>query len=133
MAIGLRKTVPTKQGIGTRGRAETDDLFEIANLFPRTTGLPMTVWVSPRGRARHDARIKICLTPGPRMDVTNTAVVGLRPRPRLIKGRLAAPDLDLVVQWIALNETVLIDFWNGAIDTVELGGRLRKFGPDAGP
>jgi hypothetical protein len=34
--------------------AETDDLFEMANLFPRTTGLPMTVWVSPRGIARHD-------------------------------------------------------------------------------
>ena len=26
---------------------DTDDLFEMANLFPRTTGLPMTVWVRP--------------------------------------------------------------------------------------
>jgi hypothetical protein len=31
---------------------ETDELFEMANLFPRTTGLPMTVWVSPRENAR---------------------------------------------------------------------------------
>jgi hypothetical protein len=35
------------------------DLFEMANLYPDTTGLPMTVWVSPRGTARHDARIKV--------------------------------------------------------------------------
>ncbi len=37
---------------------ESDELFEMANLFPRTTGLPMTVWVSPRGNARHDVRVK---------------------------------------------------------------------------
>ena len=30
------------------------ELYEMANLYPRTTGLPMTVWVSPRGNARHD-------------------------------------------------------------------------------
>jgi hypothetical protein len=129
VAIGLRKTVATRQGAGTAQKSGTVDLFEMANLFPRTTGLPMTVWVSPRGRARHDARIKVCLAPGPRMDVTNTAVVGLRPRPRLIKGKLPAHELDLVAQWITLNEAVLLDFWNGAIDTVELGGRLRKLGP----
>ena len=125
MAIGLRKTVATRQGTGTGQNSGTVDLFEMANLFPRTTGLPMTVWVSPRGRARHDAHIKVYLSPGPCMDVTNTAVVGLRPRPRLIKGRLPGPELDLATQWIGLNEAVLLDFWNGAIDTVELGTRLR--------
>ena len=35
---------------------EAEDLFEMANLYPDTTGLPMTVWISPRGNARHDAR-----------------------------------------------------------------------------
>jgi len=39
--------------------AETEDLFEMANLYPGTTGLPMTIWVGPRGRARHDVRIKV--------------------------------------------------------------------------
>jgi hypothetical protein len=27
---------------------EPEDLFEMPNLYPSTTGLPMTVWVSPR-------------------------------------------------------------------------------------
>ena len=44
------------------------DLFEMANLYPATTGLPMTVWVSPRGHARHAARIKVCMTHGNKMD-----------------------------------------------------------------
>jgi hypothetical protein len=76
MAIGLRKTVATRQEAGNQQNADAVDMFEIANLLPRTTGLPMTLWVSPRGRLRHDARIKVCLTSGPRMVVTNTAVVG---------------------------------------------------------
>jgi hypothetical protein len=31
----------------TEPAAEAEDLFERANLYPDTTGLPMTVWVSP--------------------------------------------------------------------------------------
>ena len=27
-------------------KGESDELFEMANLFPRTTGLAMTVWVN---------------------------------------------------------------------------------------
>jgi hypothetical protein len=42
---------------------DADALFEMANLFPGTTGLPMTVWVSPRGNARHDVRVKVNMTP----------------------------------------------------------------------
>ena len=104
---------------------EVDELYEMANLFPRTTGLPLTVWVSPRGRARHGARIKVSFTPG-RMDIGHTAVVGIRPSPRLIEGNLAPADLELVSQWIRLNETALMDFWNETIDSVELGSRLKK-------
>jgi hypothetical protein len=104
-----------------------DELFEMANLFPRTTGLPMTIWVSPRGGARHDARIKVSLTPG-KMDITNTAVVAIRPQPHLIQGALPPGDLATVQAWITLNEAALIDFWNETIDSVELGSRLRKLG-----
>jgi hypothetical protein len=56
---------------------DNEDLYEMANLYPDTTGLPMTVWVSPRGNARHDVRIKVNMTHGDRMDITNTAVVAV--------------------------------------------------------
>jgi hypothetical protein len=100
--------------------------FEMANLYPRDTGLRMTVWVSPRGNARHDVRIKVCTTPGDRMDATNTAVVALRPRPRVVQGELVADDFAAVARWIASNEPALIGYWNGDLSTVELARRLRK-------
>jgi hypothetical protein len=123
--------VLTGRAIRPRGAAtsrrdrEADDLYEMASLFPRTTGLPMTIWVSPRGRAKHAARIKVSTTPG-RMDIGQAAVVGIRPTPRLIEGDLRPADLRLVARWITLNEETLIDFENETIDSVELGGRLKK-------
>ncbi len=77
----------------------------------------MAVWVSPRGHARHDARIKVCLTPG-RMDIGDTAVVGIRLVPWLIEGDLPPADLHAVSRWVALNEAALIEFWNEDIDTI---------------
>jgi hypothetical protein len=106
-----------------------DALFEMANLFPRTTGLPMTVWVSPRGGARHDARIKVSLTPG-KMDIQNTAVVAIRPDPHLIAGDLSGDDMAAVSRWITANRDVLIDFWDEAIDSVELAQRLVRLDHD---
>lgn len=102
------------------------DLFEMANLYPGTTGLPMTVWVSPRGNARHDARVKVNTSHGRRMDPSNTAVMGIRPRPQLIEGVLAPSDRIAVEGWITLNTDALIDYWEGSIDTIELGARLKK-------
>src|SRR5215211_6337869 len=82
---------------------ETEDLHEMANLYPDSTGLPMTVWVSPRGNARHDVQIKINMTHGDRMDITNTAVVAVRPAPRILAGQLPSADVQAVFPWISLN------------------------------
>jgi hypothetical protein len=113
--------------IGSQGAAalEPEDLFEMANLFPRTTGLPMTVWVSPRGNARHDLRVKVNMTHGNQMSATNTAVVGIRPAPHLIAGRLSPEDQRAVFQWVALNAGALVSYWDGQIDTIQLGQLLK--------
>ncbi len=53
----------------------------MANLYPRTTGLPMTVWVGPRGNARHDVRIKVNMThgePDERWTILRLSGFGLR-------------------------------------------------------
>jgi len=109
--------------------SETEDLFEMANLFPATTGLPMTVWVSPRGGARHDVRIKVNMTHGNQMNAANTAVVAVRPRPNILAGRLAVDDERAVFRWVALNEAALIAYWNGQIDTIQLGRLLQPLPP----
>jgi len=108
-----------------QGEQSNVDLFTMTNLYPRRTGLPMTVWVSPRGRARRAARIKVNMTHGPRMTIGNTAIVRLQPTPRVILGQLSAADRQAVFQWIVINEAALIDHWNGVIDGGDLIERLR--------
>jgi hypothetical protein len=105
---------------------DADELFEMANLFPRTTGLPMTVWVSPRGNARHDARVKVNMTHGDQMDIANTAVVGVRPSPRVIAGHLPPDDQRAVFEWVSLNTAAIVEYWDGRIDTIELGQQLKR-------
>jgi len=107
----------------------SDELYEMANLYPRTTGLPMTVWVGPRGNARHDVRIKVNLAHGNQMNIDNTAVVGVRPAPHLVAGRLSSDDGRLVFEWIRLNVGTIIAYWDGDLDTAELIQNLKPLPP----
>jgi hypothetical protein len=86
----------------------------------------MVVWALQRMRARHDARVKVMQTHGPRMDPSDLAVVAVRPAPRLVTGHLPAADFQAVSDWIRLNEPVLIDYWEERIFTDELLARLRR-------
>jgi hypothetical protein len=112
---------------------EGDDLFEMANLYPRETGLPMTVWVSPRGNARHDVRVKVNIIHGNQMNISNTAVVGVRPTPRVLAGRLTPSDAQAVFQWVTLNTDTLVAYWEGRIGTIELAAALRPIPAPAPP
>jgi len=98
----------------------------MANLRPKDTGLPMVIWVSHKGYARHDARVKVCQSPGDRIDIEDMAVVSIRPEPTLVEGALDRDSLKLVQRWIALNETALIGYWNGELDTVEMLQNLKR-------
>ena len=105
---------------------EDRDPFETANLYPRTTGLPVTVWVSPRGGAKHDVRVKVSSAPGDWMDIADASVVGVRPEPALLHGSLPPESFAPVQRWIRLNTPALVAYWDGEIDTVELAGRLKR-------
>lgn len=117
-----RWLVKADEGLQTESKTSlgADDLFEMANLFPGTTGLPMTVWVGPRGNSRHDVRVKVDMLHGNHMDPSNTAVVGLRPTPHIITGTLSQDDENAVYQWISLNIALLLDYWEGAIGPSQL-------------
>src|SRR6266850_1476887 len=48
---------PPHKGMSARRRPavnEADALYEMVNIYPADSGLPMTVWAGPRGKARHD-------------------------------------------------------------------------------
>lgn len=101
------------------------DDWELMNLVPADTGLPLTVWVGPRGGAKHDVRVKVCTVPGDRMIADEVAVVAVRPTPRLLHGRLSTADFDAVSRWLALNEALLVDYWDGRITSRPFAAALQ--------
>lgn len=102
------------------------DIYEIANLFPRNTGLPVTVWISPRGGARHEVRIRVNPRSGDRIDFEDAAVVAVRPSPRVVHGELSLATWRQVSAWVELNAEMIVDYWDGRLDTTELGSRLQR-------
>lgn len=109
-------------------RASEDELYLMSNLHPEDTGLPMVVWLSHRGRARHDARAKVQQSHGSRAAPYDTVPIAVRPEPAVVAGQLPAADLRVVSDWIKLNQTVIIDYWERAIGTLELAVRRADAG-----
>jgi hypothetical protein len=70
--------------------------------------------------------VKVNTTHGNQMNIANTAVVGVRPSPHVIAGHLSPDDQRAVFEWVSLNTTALVAYWEGRIDTIELGQLLRR-------
>lgn len=87
--------------------------FEMANLFPKHTGLPFVVWISTRGGARHDVRVKV--------SANAKAMPG-----EIIEGEMDAEAFRLLEAWICLNRSPLISYWEGEIDTQDALEALSK-------
>jgi hypothetical protein len=104
-----------------------EDLFQMASLSPSLTGLPMVVWISERGGARHDARVRVSLVYGWRARPDHTALVSLRPDVRAVAGPALDPrDLELVRHWVDLNRDALLAYRNGDLLTDEVIAKLRS-------
>jgi hypothetical protein len=93
------------------------DLFLMSNLSPKKTGLPFVVWISPRGNARHDVRVKVSRSPKAMPEEFIT--VAVRPEIRIMGGALPLSDFNLLKRWIELNQEALVRFWNGDIEYTE--------------
>jgi hypothetical protein len=90
---------------------EEQDLFEMVNVRPEISGLPFIVWISEKGDARHDVRVKV--SPGPRVREFS-ATVSVRPEVEVLAGEMSARDL-LVREWIELNRDTIVKYWTGDI------------------
>lgn len=96
---------------------EGQALFDMANLRPERTGLPFIVFISQKGGARHDVRVKIAH--GAKVRPSEMVTVAVRPNVRVIRGALDPGDLARLAKWIELNRDVLVDYWNGNIEYTE--------------
>ena len=70
---------------------------------------------------------------GHRASPYDTATVVVRPTPHAVAGSLPAADLRAVSEWIRLNESVIVDYWEGTIGTGELMRQLRPISPPIPP
>lgn len=102
----------------------TEAPFEMANLFPKHTGLPFVVWISVRGGARHDVRVKVSANAKAIPDEMTT--VGIRPEVQVIEGAMDAKSFDQLKAWIELNRATLLSYWEGEIDTQDALEALTK-------
>ena len=103
-----------------------DELFFMVNIRGRSSGLPMNIWIGPRGHARHAARVKVQMDHRPQFDIDQLAVVSVEDDPpQVIEGHLGGADLDLVRRYIALNKPAILDHWNEQTDGLELSRALQ--------
>jgi DNA polymerase II small subunit/DNA polymerase delta subunit B len=93
---------------------DEEDFFEMANLSPKDTGLPFVVWISSKGGAQHDVRVKV--SRGPKATPSDLVSVALRPDIHVVSGTLSGNELKLLQQWIKLNWDVIVAYWEGEIE-----------------
>ena len=98
-------------------KPEGQALFEMANLRPERTGLPFVVFISQKGGARHDVRVKVAH--GARVRSSDMVTVAIRPSVRVVRGKLDPSDLAQLSRWIDLNRETLIKYWDGVIEYTE--------------
>ena len=105
----------TEIGEGTQDDCEL--LFEMANLVQRDTGLPFVVWISPKGNARHDVRVKVSRSP--KAVPSEMVSVAIRPNVHVVEGKMSDSDLKLLHRWVELNCDVLVRYWDGDIESTK--------------
>jgi hypothetical protein len=105
--------------------AEEELLEHMGSFRKDRTGIDNTIWVSPRGRSRHAARIKVAIDPPDSLDPTSvTASVTIHDG-SVVAGDVPRHVLRQVQEFVKLNREVLTDFWEMRIDTHQLDQRLK--------
>jgi hypothetical protein len=90
-----------------------EDLFLMTNVHPKRTGLPFVVYISEKGGARHDARVKVAAAEGP---PNWKAVVSVRPSVAVLEGALSGRELAALTAWVELNRETIVLHWAGGFD-----------------
>ena len=106
-------------------RAEEELLEEMVSYRKSVTGVENTIFISPKGNARHAPRIKVAIEPPLSVDPrSKTASVAITDG-AVMAGEVPAWLLDQARRFIDANRDVLLDYWEYRIDTEELRRRLK--------
>jgi hypothetical protein len=109
--------------------AEEELLEHMASFRTDATGVDNTIWVSPKGRTRHAARIKVAIDPPDSLNATSqTASVAVHDG-SVAEGHIPSHILRQVQEFVRINRGVLMEYWEERIDTRQLDQRLKPIEP----
>jgi hypothetical protein len=101
------------------------ELEEMVSFRKNVTGISHTIFISPRGGARHGPRVKVAIDPpdtlNPQGKIATVIVDG--------GGTIGDIDpqlADQVRRFIEINRETLLDYWHYRIDGRELDRRLKS-------
>ena len=108
---------------------ELIDVLEMASsLRQHITGLPMIIWVSERGNAKHGPRVKVQTDYDQKVKVHKFVEISISDDPEVKGGTgLSKKDFNIIKEFIISNKTILVDLWNYKIDIFEFKDRLIKY------
>lgn len=109
-------------------KAEEDLLFEMVNVLQSYTGLPMVIFISPKGNAKHGPRIKVQVNYSQKANMKDAWTVTISDDPEVIdsKKQMPAKDLKLVKEFIIKNKEILLKHWNDSTDPVKTVQSLKS-------
>lgn len=100
----------------------------MANALTEDTGLPMVTYISQKN-APHGPRIKVSKSYGDKVIPGNWFTMTIEQNPRVIGkvGQIRARDINLVTDFIELNQKLLIEYWeqNPPLSTKRMLNSLR--------
>ena len=105
---------------------ENSNLYEMANIKQSTSGLPVIIFISPKGRANHGHRVKVQNNYSSNTQEGNFFSITISEDPEIIGdiGEVKSSDLRKIREFVIKNKEVLLDYWNDKIDTAEVIEKL---------
>lgn len=94
------------------------NLYFVTVLRPRRTGLPLTLYVSPKGNAEHTPFIRVSNTYSDRASDKDWFVVTIEDHP-CVSGEhsgITDPDVQAVTKWVQINKDELLRIWDDDVD-----------------
>ena len=101
---------------------ESAELYEMANIFPKSHGIEnVVIWVGMAPK-QHGLRVKVSNVPN-KMNMTDSFVImmpSLDYDPRQVANWITPKIMNRILDWIKLNQELLSDYETGRLDDTEL-------------
>jgi hypothetical protein len=101
---------------------ESDQLYEMANIFPKRHGIVnVVIWVG-KAPKQHGLRVKVSNIPN-KMSMNDSFVImipSLDYDPRQVADWITSKTMNRILDWIKLNQALLNDYETGILDDTEL-------------